>query len=217
MKFSKLSLFVLFVLISGYARSQCNNLRFSSTANTWPTVNPLPVLGTTQYLCLTQNLTTPLPAAVRVYTSTSGGATGVSWQPLGTGITLTNQSNSFCDFQFALGTSPFDFGKCRIKVTYNGGVCKCSDTLDIYRVMNPQSVGSFPPIQGPVCLAPGQVGSYYVDPRFSRPANISLGIGVDGYDWSVLNDNTVGVGDWTQGATPGATAGLLASGDNSAT
>lgn len=102
-------------------------------------------------------------------------------------------------------------------MTYNGGVCKCSDTLDIYRVMNPQSVGSFPPIQGPVCLAPGQVGSYYVDPRFSRPANISLGIGVDGYDWSVLNDNTVGVGDWTQGATPGATAGLLASGDNSAT
>ena len=207
------------ILISGYARSQCTNLRFSSTSNAWPTVSPLPTMTSaiptnstkTQYLCLKQVLATPLPTAVRVYTSSAVPITGVTWTALGsTGINLTNQSNLSCDFQLPLSTGPdFDFGKYRIAVKYRGGSCECLDTLDIYRVMAPQATSSFSPINGPTCLVPGQAGMYFVEPRFSRPANIDLGIGIDGYKWNVN-----GTGSWAMG--PQSTPQLIASGDGSA-
>jgi len=212
-------LVVCCILISGYARSQCTNLRFSSTSNAWPTVSPLPTMTSaiptnstkTQYLCLKQVLTTPLPAAVRVYTSSAVPITNVTWTALGsTGINLTNPSNLSCDFQLPLSPGPdLDFGKYRIAVKYRGGSCECLDTLDIYRAMTPQATSSFSPIYGPTCLVPGQAGMYFVEPRFSRPANIDLGIGIDGYKWNVN-----GTGSWAMG--PQSTPQLIASGDGSA-
>jgi hypothetical protein len=171
----------------------------------------------TQYLCLKQVLTTPLPAAVRVYTSSAVPITNVTWTALGsTGINLTNPSNLSCDFQLPLSPGPnLDFGKYRIAVKYKGGSCECLDTLDIYRAMTPQATSSFSPIYGPTCLVPGQAGMYFVEPRFSRPANIDLGIGIDGYKWDVTGAT---IGSWAMGPQEQTTTTpqLIASGDGSA-
>jgi hypothetical protein len=84
MKVLNSSLFLFLVLISGYARSQCTNLRFTLTSgNAWPTVNPLP--GNPQRICLQQNLASA-GATVRVYTSAPVAISGVTWTVLGTGI-----------------------------------------------------------------------------------------------------------------------------------
>jgi hypothetical protein len=77
--------------------------------------------------------------------------------------------------------------------------------------MNPAATSSFAPIQGPTCLAPGQKGQYYIDPRFTRPSNIALGIGLDApYDWTISG---AGTGTWSFG--PLSSPALIASGDRS--
>ena len=214
MRVLKQSFFLFFVLASGYARSQCTNLRFTLTSgNAWPTVNPLP--GNPQRICLQQNLASA-GATVRVYTSAPVAISGVSWTVLGTGISkVAPENNQECGFQTTTPGTPFDFGKARVVVRYTAGLCGCIDTLDIFRQMNPAATSSFAPIQGPVCLVPGAKGAYYVDPRFSRPANINLGIGLDGYNWSILNNGSTGatgVGTWSIGPTTTPSV-LLSSGD----
>ena len=213
------SLFILvLVLISGYARSQCVNVRFSSTATTWPTVNALPTYGVnkTQFLCLQQNLVAPAAAATTVFLSSPSGVTVTNWEVIGTGITLTGlPSNTQCTFQLnAAPATPFDFGKIRIAVRYSNGVCGCVDTLDIFRVMSPALTTSFANIQGQTCLVPGAKANFLVEPRFSKPTNIGLGIGIDGYTWSVLDNATGGVGTWFTGNPNNST--LSMSGDSSA-
>ena len=124
-------LILLLVLISGYARSQCTNVRFTFTSgNAWPTVNPL--AGNPQRICLTQNLAAVGPT-VRVYTSAPVAISSVTWTVLGTGITkIAPENNLECGFQTTSPTAPFDFGKARVVVRYNAGVCGCIDTLNIF-------------------------------------------------------------------------------------
>ena len=81
-------------------------------------------------------------------------------------------------------TSPLQFGKGRLRLTYTNtvGACACIGfvTLDVFKRVNPLPTTT---VVGPNCVAVGEAVSYSLAPDFSR--NVNVGISVDNnYRWT---------------------------------
>lgn len=202
---------LIYFLSSSISWGQCVDVKFSSTTNP---ANAYP--GLPQRVCLAQ-CTTGTCTAVTVYaTVTSGTISSANWVVIGdaaANIIKSNENTTYCTFEAKVGSAPFDWGKARVAYRYemSGTSCGCIDTLDFYKQIAPPLLVN--PINGPTCLGLNQDATFYVDPIFSRNANVQLGFGIDGYTWKLKNAGSASVIP-TDGWTYQSPSGV--SGDGSA-